>query len=115
MWDIVTTYVGYGINRVPWWLLPALAGVALVATWAYWGPIWATLPRPVKTAVLAVGGALAFYGIGRVKGREAEQKMQDLRQARAADDKRRIEDEVKKLPDSDVDDRLRKSGWVRHD
>jgi len=113
MWDLIWTYFDYWVNRVPWWLLPGIAGIALVVTWAYWGPIWKVLPGPVKTVILAVIGALTFYGIGRVKGREAEKRMDDLRQARAAEDKRRIEDEVKSLPDSGVDDRLRKSGWMR--
>jgi hypothetical protein len=61
----------------------------------------------------AVVAGLAAYVAGRNKGSKDERAKAAEASAKAIQRREDIHDDVQKLPDSDVTDRLGKSGWLR--
>lgn len=105
--------LSYLFNFVPWWLWVLLIALAAGISWQFWGPIWMALPRPAKTALATLGALIAVYVMGRNKGSRDERDQAAKRDARATQTRKEIEDEIRDLPDDDVDRRLDR--WMRRD
>lgn len=105
--------LSWAFNFVPWWVYPAI-GIVLVAV--FWQPIfaiWNLLPKGVKALLVGAGVAVMTYVAGRNKGSKDERAHRDALDAKAYKRKQEIKDDVAKLPDSAVDDELRRNGWMR--
>ena len=103
--------LSWAFNFVPWWMWPVGLLVAAIVTWQFWAPIWALLPRPVKVALAAVGAVSVAYIAGRNRGSKDERDQRAKKDARAVQTRKETDDEVRNLPDADVDRRLDK--WMR--
>lgn len=98
-------------NYLPWWVLPVVAAVALVATIPYWTPIWAVMPRWLKTAIVAVSGGFTLYWMGRNKGSKDERDQRAKADAAAVETRSKVHDEISNLKPADRDKRLDR--WMR--
>lgn len=101
------------INSIPLWVWIALVGGLAVVTYSVWGPIWAMLPTKVKAVLIFIATLGGAYLAGRYKGAHDERALAAKRNAEALQKRQEVEDEVRKLPESEVDKRLDK--WTRKD
>lgn len=101
------------IDQVPLWVWVAAVIIALVLTYQFWLPVWTLLPKPVKIALGAIGGALALWLGGRYKGAKDERDMQARRDAQAVETRNKVDSEVRNMSDQQVNDRIKK--WTRPD
>lgn len=109
--DTVWLYGSWILNFVPVWAWITIVIVVAVLTYQIWLPIWTILPKPVKILIGAVAGAIGFYLGGRYKGAKDERDVAKQRDAQAVQKRSEKNDEIKNLPDTDVDKRLNK--WMR--
>jgi hypothetical protein len=106
-------WLSYAFNFVPWWVWIVGLLVASIVTYQFWAPIWAVTPRPAKVTLAAVGAVLAAYVAGRNRGSKDERAKAAEASTKAIQRREDIHNDVQKLPDSDVVDRLGKPGWLR--
>lgn len=108
------------LTYVPWWvwgLLLAGGGGALIAfvpgVAALALSVWSMLPKSARWALLGVAAVIAAY----LKGRRSEKLRNDAEQkakVQKADQTRvKIERDVAKLSEKEVDDELRRKGDFR--
>lgn len=100
----------------PWvWLIAGLGGFGVL--WFYFSPIiiaiWNLTPKPIRIALGAVGALIAAVMWGRYRGAKDEREAQKKREAGAVDTRSKINEDVKKSSDADIDKRL--SRWMRDD
>jgi len=100
----------------PWvWVI---VGLGIAGTlWFYFSPIiitlWNLTPRPIRIAIGAIAALIAAVIYGRHRGAQDERDAQQKREAGAVDTRRKIDEDVEKSSDADVDKRL--SRWMRDD
>lgn len=102
---------GWLIDLVPWWLWALLGVIALAASWQWWWPLWAALPRWLKEALVAIATGILIYLAGRNRGTANERARQKAADAQAIKRRKEIDDEVARLPPADRDRRLDR--WMR--
>lgn len=98
---------------VPWWAWYVIGAIALFATLPYWYPIWAILPRWLKTILIALGAFFAAYLMGRNRGRRNAEQERQQNDANAIQNRQKVDQEISNLPPAAVDKRLDR--WVRDD
>lgn len=104
-------WLSYAFNFVPWWVWGIGLLIAAIATWQFWAPIWAVLPKPVKIVLATVGAILAAYVAGRNRGSKDERDQRAKKDARAVQTRKETDDEIRNLPADDLDRRIDK--WMR--
>lgn len=105
--------IGTILSYLPTWSYWVIAAVALAATIPYWTPIWLALPRWAKGLILLAGGVFTAWHAGRRQQRIADEQAQREANARAIQRREEVHRDVSKLSDSDIDRKLRGSGWMR--
>ena len=105
--------IGWLFNFVPWWVPWLLAGLALVVTMNFWLPLWQLVPTKAKIAIGAVAAGVTAWWIGRNQGAKSERDQLKKREAGAVKQREKIDAEVHKLPQDDLDRRLHR--WDRPD
>lgn len=95
------------------WVAAIAAVVVLAMMFPYLTAMWASLPRWAKGLVLLIGGLFTAWHAGRRQQRIADEERRRQAEARAAERREEIHRDVSKLPDDDVDRKLRGSGWMR--
>lgn len=103
--------LSWAFNFVPWWAWVVAFIITTTLTWQFWAPIWAVLPTPGKVALAAIGAALVAYIAGRNRGSKDERDQRAKKDAHAVQTRKEIDDEIRNLPDADVDRGLDK--WMR--
>jgi hypothetical protein len=107
MWSTLS----YWWNYVPWWVAPIVLAIVLVATIPYWLPLWAGAPKWLKTLLVALGGGLTIYQMGRNKGRKDSDAQIAKQNAQAEAKRTEVDNEIANLNPADRDKRLDR--WLR--
>lgn len=94
-----------------WAIIGALIGAGVVGL--YFRPIFEALPLWARQTIIAVGALLLAILSGRIMGKKSAAADQAKRDAQAVNTRRKVDESVAKLPDSELDGRLNK--WMRDD
>lgn len=94
-----------------WAIVGALIGAGVVGL--YFRPIFEALPLWVRQTIIGVGAILLSILGGRLMGKKSAQQAQAKRDAAAVNTRRKVDESVAKLPDSELDGRINK--WMRDD
>ncbi len=76
--------------------------------WIFTGPF-----KFIWVGIAAVGAALAALARARSQGRAQERARQEAEEARRVKVREKIDAEVARVPDSELDARLKRGGWLR--
>jgi hypothetical protein len=94
------------IDHIPWWAWLIIVGVPASVLLLYFKPIWDAFPQWLKGSILLVGAlAVAFLG-GRYRGRANAEEEERERNASAIAKRQEVDNEIGKLSDEAVQDRL---------
>lgn len=99
------------LDHIPWWawVVAVVGGLAASAPW--WLPFWVGLPKPVKAALIAIGGGITAYLAGRNAGADAAKQRDRERDAKALKTRLEVENDIRGMPKPDRDRALDK--WMR--
>lgn len=98
--------LGWILDRLPWWTWIAAILVPLVLTYPWWGPIWRSFPRPLRSTIAGVLLALGALLVGRSQGSRSERERQKARDAQAEQRRREVDRAV-----SNLDPAARERAW----
>jgi membrane protein implicated in regulation of membrane protease activity len=94
------------LDHIPWWGWLIIVGVPASVVLLYFKPIWDALPQWLKGLILLVGAlGIAFMG-GRYRGRANAEEEERKRNAEALQKRQEVDNDIAKLSDKDVQDRL---------
>lgn len=77
----------------------------------YFRPVFEALPLWVRQTAIGAGALLGAVLAGRIMGKRSAEDQQAKRDAKAVNTRRKVDESVARLPDSDLDGRLNK--WMR--
>lgn len=105
-------WFGLLLGWVPLWAWIVLCGVIAAPILFYFGPvllpIWNMLPRPIKLFFEAIVLALLAWAGGRYVGAKRERDEQARREANAIANRAEVDQNVARMDDKTVRDRLAK-------
>lgn len=107
--------IGNLLSYLPAWSYWVIAAIMLALTIPYWSTIWLGLPKWAKGAILAIAGLFTAWQMGRRQQRIADEQKQKDANAKAVQKRQDIKRDISKLPDNEVDQKLKNSGWMRED
>lgn len=103
------------LDWMPWWVWPALIGLALLVTMNLWLPvatlIWNRLPVSVRWVLVGVGTAGLAYLAGRNRGRRNALEEQRRREAQAIQKRLEVNRRVDRMTPEEAD--KEDDRWVR--
>lgn len=102
-------------NAVPWYVPIAVLIVVIAFCWQWIAPIWLILPKWLRWLIAATIAIITAVQYGRNRGMQAEQERRKALNARAVQQRDKIDERVKAMPPNAVSDALRRNGWMRDD
>jgi hypothetical protein len=103
--------ISWALNYVPWWVWPLVVVVIAAATFQFWAPIWAVMPKWLKAVILAVFALFTAFTAGKWRGAKDERDRRDQANANALKTRKEVDDAVANKSRADVDRDL--DGWMR--
>ena len=103
------------IDQIPWWVYLGLMFISAGLLWYFAAPIilplWKLAPNWLKVTLGVVVAIFLAFIKGRNLGHDNAVKEQEKRNAEGETKRSELHDKIRKLPPSDVDNRLSK--WMR--
>lgn len=105
----------YFISSIPLWVWITLVALIAGLLFYFFSPvilgIWRLMPNWLRITLGAIFAALGIYAAGRHKGYKDVKAREDELNKKAAENRRKIHEDVQKLNPTDTDKRLNK--WMR--
>jgi membrane protein implicated in regulation of membrane protease activity len=103
--------ISWALNYVPWWVWPLAVVVIAAATFQFWAPVWALMPKWLKAVILAVFALATAFTAGKWRGAKDERDQRAKADANALKNRKEVDDDVANNPRADVDRDL--DQWMR--